>query len=404
MSHPPSYKVTSPGYPSLRWVMLGLIYLCMLAFALVFQAIPPVLNLIIKEFGVSHASAGLLMSMFALPGLILSIPAGIMADSFGVKRIGILALSFMIVGTVILATANNFTLLIIGRAVSGIGAMTLAIVSPQAVAQWFRQRGMGVAMGIFNTAMPLGTIISLNALAVLAENMGWRASTWTGAAVSGLALVAFSVIYQSPPRTVPPIESRGNGIIAGIKGAGLPIWLVGLSWGWFNASVISLFTFTPDFLIRTGIGLGYAGFLTSLVMGGPLLLSPGIGFLLDRVGRKDIFIGIGGLFMGGLLLLVPGATSGIVPLMIGIGVANALIPAPVFALIPDVVKPQNLGLGYGIVSTMLNLGVVVGPYIAGLSRDLTGSYQTSFWSMAFFSLLTTVTITAFHFERRHDLR
>jgi hypothetical protein len=51
---------------SYRWRILVMTYVCMLSFALVFQSVPPLLTLIRQEFNVSHAQAGLLMSLFAV--------------------------------------------------------------------------------------------------------------------------------------------------------------------------------------------------------------------------------------------------------------------------------------------------------------------------------------------------
>jgi len=55
-----------------RWKILVMIYACMLSFAMVFQSIPPLLTLIRQEFNIGHAQAGLLMSLFALPGIFIA--------------------------------------------------------------------------------------------------------------------------------------------------------------------------------------------------------------------------------------------------------------------------------------------------------------------------------------------
>ena len=74
-------------------------YVCMLAFALVFQSIPPILNLIISDLNINYAQAGLLMSLFALPGIFIAIPSGMISDRFGMKKVGVASLILMIVGT-----------------------------------------------------------------------------------------------------------------------------------------------------------------------------------------------------------------------------------------------------------------------------------------------------------------
>jgi len=60
----------------------------------VFQ-IAAVLPLIIQEFQITHAEAGLLMTMVSLPGLFLSIYVGTLIDRYGAKLIGTIAILFL---------------------------------------------------------------------------------------------------------------------------------------------------------------------------------------------------------------------------------------------------------------------------------------------------------------------
>lgn len=383
--------------------MLAIMYLCAIAYALVFQSIPAVLSLIIDDLSISHAQAGLLMSMFALPGIIMSIPVGILADRYGVKRIGIFSLLLMIGGTAMLATGPTFPLVILGRLLAGIGAITLALIGPSAITQWFRHREIGLAMGIYTTGMPIGTIISLNTLAAVGASWGWRPSILVTTGVTSLALVVFTLFFKAASG-VTKGEIEKKGFLSGLTQTGRPIWLLGATWGCFNASVISVFTFAPDFMVRSGLDLRTAGFNTSLVMMSSLALNPFIGHLLDRVGHKETFIGVGGLSMAVLLLLIPGGINWIVPLIAVFGVAQALVPTPVFSLVPDVMSPERLGVGFGVLYTLMHSGVLIGPYLVGLSRDMTGSYQVGFGVMSLFALLLTLNVALLWGVRRAKRR
>ena len=370
-----------------RWVILGVIYLCMLAFAMVLQSVPPVLSLIMADLSLSHAQGGLLMSFFALPGIIVAIPAGMLADRHSQKTIVLVSLSLMILGPALVASGSSLPVLALGRIISGAGAVTFLVVAPQLLVQWFTGREVGIAMGIFNTGMPLGTILSLNFLSLLAENLDWRASIWLSAGLSLVALVVFALLFAPAPRRSGQISPKSEGFFQGIRLAGVPIWLVGAAWGLFNAAVISLFTFTPDLFRAAGFSIATAGFLTSLVMWPALVLSPLVGYIIDKVDRKRTIIAVGGLALAALIVWVPAAIGWILALMLIIGMAQALVPTPIFALPPDVTTPERLGLGFGILSTCLNLGMVVGPAAVGLMKDVTGSYQAGYALMSGFSLL-----------------
>ena len=47
----------------------------------------------------------------------------------------------------------------LGRAIAGVGAFTLSVFLPKLLAQWFRSRELGLAMGVYNTGVPLGSVI-----------------------------------------------------------------------------------------------------------------------------------------------------------------------------------------------------------------------------------------------------
>jgi predicted MFS family arabinose efflux permease len=375
-----------PGAASRRWVMLFVIYLSMLAFAIVLQSVPPVLSLILEELGLSHAQGGLLMGFFALPGIFVAIPAGILADRYSQKLISVLSLALMIAGTLLFAIGDTLTVLAAGRIVAGVGSMILLVVLPQLLAQWFAGRELGVAMGIFNTAMPLGTILSLNFLSLLAQTWGWRAAIWVSAGLSLLALVIAAVFFAPAPASVEKSAPPGR-LLDDLRATRVPLWLVATAWMLFNAAIISLFTFTPDLLRVTGFTVASAGFFTSLVMLPALVLSPAVGYLMDKIDGKRAILAIGAVGLAALIIWVPAAAGQVTLLMVLIGIAQACVPAPAFALIPEVTAAQTLGLGYGILSTFLNIGIVVGPALVGLVRDITGNYQASYAVMSLFALL-----------------
>ncbi len=210
-----------------RWVIRGVVYLFVLTFAITLQSVSPVLSLVMAELKRSHAQGGLLMSLFALPGIVVSIPAGMLADRYGQKTIGVVAVVFTIAGVAIFASGSSFPVLVLGRVVSGVGAMTLIVLAPQLLAQWFAGRETGIAMGIFTTGMPLGTILSLNFLSLLGENLGWRASIWLSAGIPLVALILFALLFVPAPWRSQPTSSQSEGFFRSIRLAGVSIWIVG---------------------------------------------------------------------------------------------------------------------------------------------------------------------------------
>ncbi len=382
-----------------RWAALSEIYLCMLSYALAMQSIPPVMSLLIHDFHLSHHQGGMLMSLFALPAIFVSLPSGMLADRYGIKGVGITGLVLTGVGSALVATSSSFVGLASGRVMAGMGAIMIVVISAQGIARWFAGKEMGVAMGIFNTGTPVGLIVSLNVISAMASRWGWRSGIWATVAFTTISLVVFSLFCTVPGKETPH-ERAVSRVSAGKEKDGLAIWLIALCWALFTASVISLFSFAPDYMVSRGLALQTAGFYTSLVMAGSLFLSPIIGYGADRYGHQEAFIAAGGLGMAILLLLVPADGSHFALLMVAIGILAAFVPAPVYSRAAQVVSQERLGRAFGLIAMLNNVGVFVGPQLVGLSRDVTGSYRAGFGLMALLAASAAMTGIVLRMRRR----
>jgi len=375
-----------------RWISLLVVYFCMLVYALTLQSLPPVLTLIIGDLKISHTQAGLLMSLFTLPAIFLAIIIGLLSDRWGSFKVGLISFILVIAGTVLFALSPTFLLAGMGRAVAGAGAAAISIVAAKILSMRFKGREMGTAMGIYNTAMPVGTIICFTTFGKWGESTSWRSPVIFSAIIGIIGLVLFLLLNKPTPGT--SLAADGNqekkpGTVSSLISVGRLIWLAGLCWLWFNAAAISFSTFAPDFFVSKGLSIPYAGLLTSLLMWGSLALSPIIGHLIDRYNNNHIFIIMGGSILSISLYFVSKATNFIFPMLI-MAVAAALVPTPVFSYFSKVLPRKSLGLGFGFLNTVSGLGMFFGPYLSGLIRDKTGSYQLTFVFLSVLSLLIPI--------------
>jgi NNP family nitrate/nitrite transporter-like MFS transporter len=178
-------------------------------------------------------------------------------------------------------------------------------------------------------------------------------------------------------------------MIKSLKGMGRPIWWVAFSWLWFNAGFISFATFAPDLFLQQGYTIEQSGLLIGVPLLGSLFLSTPTGYLVDRFGRQEWLIAVGGIALSFLTLFF-NFTSSFLLLVTLMGVFGALIPSPIYSLPPEILKQENLGLGFGVISTCSSIGLFVAPYLVGKAKDLTGSYHWSFILISLFFLLITV--------------
>lgn len=377
-----------------RWVILTIVYLSILAFTFIFQSIPPILPLMISELQLTYAQSGLLMSLFALPGLFISLPGGFLSDRYPMRPLGAGCFLLMVGGILLVGLGKDLRVLWLGRVIAGIGGLTLSVLLPKLLSQWFQTKELGLAMGIFNTGVPLGSVICFGLFGKMGTLWGWRTPillTGIYALITAILLLSF---YQLPSSQTLENGKRED-LCQSLKEMGYPIWWVGVSWLWFNAALVSFTTFAPNFFFQKGYTIEQSGLLTGIPLLGSLFLSPLMGYLVDRFRHQEWLIGIGGIALSVLVLSFNFGSSFLL-LVTLMGIFSATIPAPIYSLPPELLKPDHLGLGFGVISTCSSIGLFIAPYLIGKTRDLTGSYGVSFAFISLFFLLTVISIFFVH--------
>jgi MFS family permease len=94
-----------------------------------------------------------------------------------------LVFSFVVtLGTITVSLAKDFTSLLVGRTIFGLGSESLFLVQSAILAKWFNSKELALALSVALSFDRLGSILALWTLPQLAEAYSWRASLWfTGA-------------------------------------------------------------------------------------------------------------------------------------------------------------------------------------------------------------------------------
>jgi predicted MFS family arabinose efflux permease len=339
---------------------------------------------ITREFGVSNAEVGLLMSFVLVPGIILSIPTSIVMDRYGVKATGGVALLFVAASSLLTATATNFTNLLTSRLVLGVGGALIAVVTPTIISQWFPREELGKAMGLYTIGMPLGTVIAFPVAGSLAVTYGWRPAFYASLAIGVAATAAYLLIVKNGPYYR---RSEGFGGLSAFRNA--DIWKLGLVWFFFNATMMSFNTWAPTLLtIYKGFTTVEASLYASMMGWAGLLTVPVFGSISDKLGKRKIFIAAGTL----LVFLVEAAaafSSGqmLIALIVALGLVSAMVPGNVQTLPSEILDPSRAGMGFAVLGICMNIGNAVSQPIPGIIIDATGSYTLSVLSIAAFAAI-----------------
>jgi sugar phosphate permease len=170
-----------------------------------------------RDHGLSLTSASLLISAPLLGLLGALIAWGAAADRFG-ERI-VMTTGLALTGVLLLASLAlpGFVLFGLGLLLAGACAASVNAASGRVVLGWFSARERGLAMGIRQTAQPIGVGIAAATLPPLADHFGFATAVALPAALCLLAavLVWFVVVDPPrPPRTVSAAASPYTGSMA----------------------------------------------------------------------------------------------------------------------------------------------------------------------------------------------
>jgi MFS family permease len=344
------------------------------------QTIPPILPTLIKEFGLRFTIASSLMWLVALPGLLLAILGGLLTEKYGVKRLSIAGTAVMTASSALSFFSTSIPFLQICRLLLGIGGALVIVSAPALIFQWFEKRELGIAMGIFGLTMPLATVVSFNSQVVIANGYGWRAAFQVTTVVNILAF-ALCLLLAKERSTISSGKTSGLAPLRKVN-----IWILGVIWAFFNMAVVGYSTWGKTIFTGHGLPAGMPDLLASMIMLGTLT-TPLTGFISDRLGGRRRFIILATVAMFLTFPLFPFVEPEfLVVLGLILGLLVAFLPPALFALPEEILGAGKAALGWGVLSTFMNLGFILGPLSVGYVLDTSNSTSAAFFLLSFFAL------------------
>ena len=391
--------------PTYAWVILAVIYIASVAAPLSQSKIPPVMPVLMEAFNLSLASTGLLMSVFAITGFLLALPAGLILQRVGLKVTGLIATGCLVIGSVLGALAATSGMLLFSRVVEGVGMGLIAVAAPAAIAMWFPPHKQGTPMGIWATWAPLGSTLMFVLAPWMADTYGWQSIWWFSAAFALLAFMLALVFLRMPSGM--PTASLDTNKAAGEKLLDLKlalanrdIWFLAALFGLFNLALTAVSTYLPTFLTTLrGYTMSSAAFTASLPMIVVMLFAPLSGILSDKIGSRKALFTWPLLAIAVLLPLPFQVSSTLIPFfMILNGMIVGAVPTAAFSAAPEIMrKPELAGLGLGVISLGQSLGMFIGPILFG------GLVEQVNWTAASLAMFPFM-LAAFFFGRAVQVR
>lgn len=183
-----------------RWVILGVLWTTYIVVFLNRLSVGPLAPFFKEDLGITSAQVGLIMSAASFGYMITLLPMGWVVDRIGARWPMVIGELIAGVAMITLFFAPSYIWLLVLMFATGMGCGFLMPSTTQGVVVWFPAKERATVMGLKQTAVNIGGIITAVTLPVVALALGWRYGfLFLGIIAIAIAVTALT-LYKEPPR------------------------------------------------------------------------------------------------------------------------------------------------------------------------------------------------------------
>lgn len=255
-------------------------------------------------FDVSTVSVALLASAYLYAYTMMLVPSGILTDRMGPRKTATVFIILIAIGSIMSAysaSSDNFTFMIVGKFIIGIGAAMVYIPALKVLAVWFGRDRFASMNGVLLFVGNVGGIAAATPMVLLMDAVGIMNTYLILSAITvAIALLCWAVVRDRPQgevadksidEKVGTVQALKMVFSSGRKFWPLAIWLFimyGTLMLWQASQAGSFYSAVHGFSATD------AGLMVTMVGVGMAVACPLAGILSDRVlksRRKVIIIG-----------------------------------------------------------------------------------------------------------------
>ena len=395
------------------WIVVAVVLLALVMSAGFRSTTGLLIDPLQEEFGWSKGAISLAVSVnLVLFGLVAPFAAALM-ERFGVRRVMLAALA-VVAGASALTTVIDSPWQLdllwgvaMGCATGAISVPLAAIVATR----WFARR-RGLVTGVLTASTATGQLVFLPLLAVLVAAWGWRSASWTVAIVAvAIVVPAVALFMRDRPEDVglraygaeadePPVPRR-NPFAAAVEGLAIgarspTFWLLGGSFFVCGATTTGLIA-THLIPAAHDHGMGEVAAASLLAAVGIFDVAGTIasGYLTDRYDSRRllcVYYALRGLSLIALPAAFGSPHAGLVAFAVVYGLDWVATVPPTVALTIQHFGQERAGVVFGWVFAHHHLGAGAAAGVAGVVRDVEGSYSSAFVGFGVLALAASVLV------------
>jgi MFS family permease len=313
-----------------------------------------------------------------IPGVLVSFPAGAIADRIGTRRLLIASLLIFASAPLLYLGVTSPWQLMLVRFYHGFATAVFGTVATAAIASRYTQN-RAARLSAYSSVTIVGRSLAPFLGGALISLASFH-MVYVACAVSGILALVLGFWLPPDTGTGDSAHVTRNGFLAGLQLilGDRRIVITSLT----EAAQYFVFGSVEAFLAVYAHHLGLEAWIIGIILGVQLvsivLIKPLMGGLSDRAGRTPVIVF--GLWIGALsVALVPlaHAPALLTALSLGFGLGFAAVTSSTTALVSDLSRRSTLGSAIGVLRTVMDVGQSAGPAVTGL---LIGAYG---YTMAF---------------------
>lgn len=345
-----------------------------------------------RDFSLTNAQLGLLMSGFFMVSGVGQFFAGFVVDKFGARRVLFVGLSCFFIAALGLANAQNATMLMVFTCLAGLGNSVFHPVDYAVLNARVSAARIGYAYSVHGITGNIGWAAAPVVLAGLAANFGWRGAFYGAAAIALSAIVLIFVnrhlvddsvagvlkpaikLVLKPAQKAHPSLAPTESSFAFMR---LPnIWIcmaflfvttmaLGAMQSFGGPALQALYN-APQWIAVGAVTIYMLAGAVGLIAGGYLVSN-----LKGKAGPETLIAVSLGFAAFSALVVASGAVPvALLPLAIAtIGLAAGIAGPSRDMLIRSVTPKGATGRVYGVVYSGLDAGLAVAPIVFGVMMD-----------------------------------
>jgi len=364
----------------------GSFYLCRFNLA-------PVLPVLMDYFKVTHGEAGALASAIFLSYAVALVPAGVLGDKFGPKKIVALGAFISALSNISFPYVLTFSRALVVQFFNGFGQGMAWGPLTRLMSNWYPKEKIGFIMSLLSIPPSVGPVLAYIAAGYFTTAYGWKTAFWYPSFALLILTFFFWVLVRDRPLEVPETRegSSTKGRILSVV-SNRDVWLAALAYLCLYTCSRGMFIWLPTYLTETA---RLSLFLAAL-LGGVVTLS-GIGTMLFGAwladvklkGRKKVVIASAFVFAVPTMVVMPYLTDlNWVLLTFSLAFAFLNFGASLYFAYPSLLLPvEAVGTAAGLIDTLGYVGNFLGTLLIGLIFDFFHSYDPAFLVLAAIAMI-----------------